>query len=85
MKRLVGWQPVAKAQLRAIDRATAIEILEAIDHYLVSGQGDVKPLRPPLAGLRLRVGDWRVLFKPTKDDRAIVIDRVAHRSAAYRQ
>lgn len=85
MKRFVGWSPAAKSQLRAIDRNTAVEILRAIDRYMVLGEGDVKPLASPLSGLRLRVGDWRVIFKKTSDDRGIAITRVAHRSVAYRQ
>jgi len=71
--------------LRAIDRETVIEILQAIDRYMMSGQGDVKPLRPPLTGLRLRVADWRVLFNLTDDNRAIVVTKLAHRSIAYKR
>jgi mRNA-degrading endonuclease RelE of RelBE toxin-antitoxin system len=84
VKRLVGWSPAAKLQLRALDRKTALEILHAIDRYMVSGEGDIKQLSAPLSGLRLRVGEWRVLFKPLKNRNAILISRVAHRSVAYR-
>jgi mRNA-degrading endonuclease RelE of RelBE toxin-antitoxin system len=79
MKRLVGWAPAAKIQLRALDRQVAIEIPHAIN-----GEGDIKQLSAPLRGLRLRVGEWRVLFKPLKSENAILISRVAHRSVAYR-
>jgi mRNA-degrading endonuclease RelE of RelBE toxin-antitoxin system len=61
-----------------------MEILRALDRYLVTGAGDIKPLSPPLEGLRLRVGDWRVLFEPSPIPNAIVVSSVAHRSEAYR-
>lgn len=67
-----------------MDRTMALEVLRAIDRYLISGAGDVKPLTPPLTGLRLRVGDWRVLFEPSGDS-GILISKVAHRSVAYRK
>jgi mRNA interferase RelE/StbE len=43
--------------------------------------GDVKRLVRFTPGLRLRVGDWRVLFSIEND--IIVVWRVVHRSAAY--
>jgi mRNA-degrading endonuclease RelE of RelBE toxin-antitoxin system len=84
VKRFVGWSPAAKAQLRALDRKTLLEILDAIDRYMASGEGDLKRLSSPLSGLRLRVGEWRILFKPLRGVNAIVVSRVAHRSQAYR-
>ena len=46
-KRIVIWSPAARAQLRAIDRETARQILQAIDRYLDTGAGDVIKLQPP--------------------------------------
>ena len=82
MKRLVTWAAQARADLRTIDRRTALSILHAIDRYSATDSGDVKTLRPPMAGLRLRVGDWRVLFEPIAES-SIQINRVLHRSEAY--
>lgn len=59
MKRFVGWSSVAKIQLRALDRKIAIDILHAIDRYMLNNEGGVKQLSPPLSGLRLRVGEYR--------------------------
>jgi mRNA-degrading endonuclease RelE of RelBE toxin-antitoxin system len=84
VKRFVRWSSAAKIQLRALDKKTALEILHAIDRYMVDGEGDIKQLSAPLSGMRLRVGEWRVLFRPLKGESAIVISRVAHRSVAYR-
>lgn len=38
----VIWSPEARADLRAIDRETAMQILYCLDRYLASRVGDVK-------------------------------------------
>lgn len=48
----VNWPPEARADRRAIDRETAIQILHCIDRYLSSRTGDVKKLKPPETGFR---------------------------------
>ena len=73
----------ARADLRAIDRETAIEVLHCLDRYLASRTGDVKKLKPPLTGFRLRCGDYRVFFDLKSDD-AIGVTAVRHRKEAYR-
>jgi mRNA-degrading endonuclease RelE of RelBE toxin-antitoxin system len=60
--KTVIWSPAARIHIRAIDRETAIQILQAVDEYLSTGTGDVKKLRPPRDELRLRVGDYRYSF-----------------------
>ncbi len=42
----VLWSPEARADLRAIDRDAALQILYCLDRYLISRTGDVKKLRP---------------------------------------
>ena len=42
----VIWSPEARADLRAISRGTAMQILYCLDCYLASRAGDVKKLRP---------------------------------------
>jgi len=78
----VTWSPEARADLRSIDRETAMQILLCIDRYLTSRTGDVKKLKPPLAGFRLRCGDHRVFFDLGDD--AIEITSVRNRRDAYR-
>jgi mRNA-degrading endonuclease RelE of RelBE toxin-antitoxin system len=84
VKRFVGWSTAAKIQLRNLDPQKALEILHAIDRYMLSGEGDIKELSRPLSGSRLRVGEWRVLFKRLRGENAILVSKVAHRSIAYR-
>lgn len=77
------WSPEARADLRAIDRETAMQILYCLDRYLASRTGDVKKLKPPRTGFRLRCGDFRLFFD-FKDDSAIEVTGVRNRKDAYR-
>ena len=79
----VIWSPEARADLRAIERGTAMQILRCVDRYLANRNGDVKKLKPPLTGFRLRCGDYRVFFDP-KDETTIEITGVRNRREAYR-
>jgi mRNA-degrading endonuclease RelE of RelBE toxin-antitoxin system len=79
----VMWSAEARADLRAIDRETAMQILHCVDRYLADRAGDVKKLKPPRTGFRLRCGDYRVFFDQ-RGDNAINIAAVRHRREAYR-
>ena len=83
-KKIVVWSPKAQAELRAIDRETAMRILKAIDHYLTTGAGDVIKLQPPRTEFRLRVGDYRVIFLHF-GPLSIEVLRVRPRDQAYRR
>ena len=50
---------------------------------LANRNSDVKKLKPPLAGFRLRCGDYRVFFD-LRDENTIQITAVRHRREAYR-
>jgi len=79
----VVWSPEGRADLRAIEREIAMQILFCIDRYLASRSGDVKKLKPPRIGFRLRCGDHRVFFEQ-KSENAIEITGVRNRKDAYR-
>jgi len=79
----VIWSPEARADLRAIEREIAIQILHCIDRYLASRSGDVKKLKPPRSGFRLRCADYRVFFD-FKDETTIEVTGVKNRREAYR-
>lgn len=84
MRKKIEWKDAAKRNLRAIDRATALDILHKIDRFALTSEGDVKQLQgidPPV--FRLRVGDYRVRFRDEAD--TITILTVKHRSEAYRR
>jgi mRNA interferase RelE/StbE len=79
----IRFVPNATVEVRAIDQPTAMQILSALHRYAEMGEGRVKPLSGEFAGLlRLRVGDYRVLFDETED--TITVHRVRDRKDAYR-
>jgi mRNA-degrading endonuclease RelE of RelBE toxin-antitoxin system len=79
----VLWSPEARSDLRAIDREAAMRILNCLDRYLANRTADVKKLKPPFIGFRLRCGDYRVFFD-LKNDTTLEITGVRHRKEAYR-
>jgi len=79
----VTWSPEARNDLRSIVRETALQILHCLDRYLTSRSGDVKKLKPPLSGFRLRCGDYRVFFAQVLED-GIEVTGVHDRKDAYR-
>ena len=79
----VIWSPEARGDLRAIDRQTALDILRCLDRYLGNRVGDVKKLKHPISGFRLRCGDFRLFFDQ-KDEQTIAVTAVRNRREAYR-
>jgi mRNA-degrading endonuclease RelE of RelBE toxin-antitoxin system len=79
----VVWSAEARDDLRMIDREIALQILYCIDRYLAQRAGDVKKLKQPLTGFRLRCGDHRVFFD-FLNELAIDITAVKNRKDAYR-
>jgi mRNA-degrading endonuclease RelE of RelBE toxin-antitoxin system len=61
LKRFV-WEAAARADLRRLDRETAMRILLALTRFQATGEGDVKPLTDREGLYRLRVGKWRVFL-----------------------
>ena len=79
----IEWLDEAKADVRALDRPTAMRLSEGVLRFARTGVGDVNALHGDMAGaFRLRLGDYRVLF--TLEDNAMRIFGVRHRSQAYR-
>ena len=82
MKKII-FTPPARADVRRIDRETAMHILTALHRFAETGEGDIKMLQGDSEELRLRVGDYRVRFTEEPQD-TLVIHSVRHRSEAYR-
>jgi mRNA-degrading endonuclease RelE of RelBE toxin-antitoxin system len=79
----IGWSPEARSELRAINRETAMQIRNCIDRYVADRAGDVKKLKPPITGLRLRCGVFRVFFDHSIAN-TVAITSVRNRRQAYR-
>lgn len=83
MAKEIAWTEQAKADVRGIDRETAIDLLHRLARFLTTEEGDVKRLTdidPP--EYRLRLGDYRLRFYDHGD--WIEILRVRNRKEAYR-
>jgi mRNA-degrading endonuclease RelE of RelBE toxin-antitoxin system len=80
----IRWSEEARTDLRRIDRQTALDILHCVDRYLATRNGDVKKLKPPQTGFRLRCGDYRLFFEYRDEAAAIDILAVRNRREAYR-
>jgi len=83
MAKRIAFTDQAKADLRAIDQPTALQILKTLARFAHSEEGNVKRLQgvdPPL--YRLRTQDHRVIFRDLGE--AIEITRVRNRREAYR-
>ena len=79
----IQWTEDARADIRALDRSTAMWIFEVLHRYALTGAGDVKSLKGRYEGLsRLRLGDYRLIFDV--DGSLLRILYVRHRSRAYR-
>ena len=77
------WTESAKADVRALDKPTAMRILSALHRFAKTGSGDVKALQGEWEELRLRIGDYRLFLVYTTQD-TIEIRRVLRRKEAYR-
>ena len=80
MKRIV-WTESAKADVRRLDKPTAMRVLAALHRFAESGEGDVKTLKGR-DDSRLRIGDYRLFF--VSPEETIEVRKVLHRSEAYR-
>lgn len=76
----VSYLPAARKALKTMPRSDRNVLMEKLDRYAATGEGDVKKLGGSSA-YRLRHGDWRAIF--TLDDGVLVV-RVAHRREVYR-
>lgn len=77
----IAWGDEGRADVRRLNRATAMRLFEGILHYARTGAGNVAPLHGPLVGA-FRLGDYRVIF--TLEDNTMRIFAVRNRREAYR-
>jgi mRNA-degrading endonuclease RelE of RelBE toxin-antitoxin system len=74
----IHWRDGARADVRRLDRPTAMRIFDGVLHFAQTGSGDLASLHGDLAGsFRLRLGDYRVLFN--LDQKTMSIFGVRHR------
>jgi len=78
----IVWTEPARADIRRLDKPSAMRVLAALHRLADSGEGDVKALQGR-EELRFRAGDYRLFFVCPAAD-TIEIRRVLHRREAYR-
>lgn len=80
------FSPKALKQLKNIDRANQIRIKEGINKLSkYPPQADVVKLRGGQGGeLRLRVGDWRIIFEYQFKDNQVHILTIKNRRDVYK-
>ena len=75
----------AKREIKKLDQPTWRRITDALDRFAENyPNGDVKKLQGMDDEYRLRVGDWRVLFRRDVNAKVIVVFRVSPRGDAYK-
>jgi len=83
VSRRIGWSKRAVKEFDRLDRHLQRRITAALDRLASDQGGDLRKLE----GLaeetwRLRVGDWRILFR-YREDQSLLILRVRSRGSAY--
>lgn len=79
MKPIV-FTSAATRQWMNLTAAVRVRINSRLETFARTGHGDVKKLKGR-AGVRLRIGDWRVIFYEERGE--IVIVAVGHRREIY--
>jgi mRNA interferase RelE/StbE len=87
VSRRLAWGRRALDDLSTLgsrDQRLARRIVAAIERYVEDDLGDVRKLAGSSDEYRLRVGDWRVVFRLEDGGRLMAISRVLNRRDAYR-
>lgn len=82
--RTIVFTPEAAREFEALDATVKERVEAALDQLALaplSLRNQIKRLKGQLS-LRLRVGDWRIIFELRSDE--ILVLMIAHRSEAYR-
>ena len=77
--------PAAKRQLDACEPPVRHRLKTAIDRLADNPYpAQVKRLKGPAAVLRIRVGDYRILYRVVEDRLVVLVIRIGHRREVYR-
>jgi mRNA-degrading endonuclease RelE of RelBE toxin-antitoxin system len=87
VSRAIVWERRAANELKDLargDPAMGRRIIRGVERLAATGLGDVRRLAGE-DSLRLRVGDWRVIFTYDAEGASIIVLRVLPRGRAYRR
>ena len=79
--------PSADRALRKLERSVLRRVARRIDRLAADPRPpDAKPLKGEPAGvLRVRIGDWRLIYRVEEQVVTVVVIDVGHRSSIYRR
>lgn len=80
----ISWTNKALSDVKRLGKPLRVRILDAIDRYTESGLGDAAKLHGREHEARLRVVNWRVLFRYDEHYESIRILRVLSRGSVYK-
>jgi mRNA interferase RelE/StbE len=83
--RRVQWEPAALVELRALPREIARRVGRAVERFAQTGHGDVRKLEGQQGRYRLRVGDFRVIYRIGDQGLIVIVLHVRNRRDAYRR
>jgi len=80
------WSELALKDAARLDELARHRVVAAVDRLAAIQRGDVKRLQERPGQLRLRVGDWRVVFRfiDEPEPGTVFVLRVHPRGRAYR-
>lgn len=81
----IHYRPAAAKALRKLDRQTARRVLSAIERLASDPRpAGCKQLKGGAGELRVRVGDYRVVYEVRDSELIILVLGVGHRREVYR-
>lgn len=85
MTYTVHYLPSVKEDLQGLAKSTKDKLRKAIEKKLMVNPIEFgKPLQYSLKGLRrLRVGDYRIIFKIDQEAGAVLVVKIGHRKEIY--
>lgn len=83
MTRSVYLTTSASRDLDGLDPDVRDRIVAVIRRFAETGHGDVRKLTDTEGLRRLRVGDWRIIYR-TREENSIEVEAIVHRGKGYR-
>ncbi len=84
MTYAISWTPQAQRQAHSLDATVARRVFAAVARLAVDPRpSGVKKLVGADDLWRIRVGDWRVIYRVRDAELIVLIVRVAHRRESY--
>lgn len=83
MSRRVYLTGPARRDLKRLAPDVRDRIMAGIRRFAETGHGDVRKLTDSEGLRRLRVGDWRIIYR-TREENSIEVQAIVHRGKGYR-